>query len=88
MHVFLTSALVGAEWSASRPCHFNPCERHPAAIAQEVGWAPEPVWTTWRPHRDLNSDLSVLQPVGSRYTDYATAALVIIIIIIIIIIML
>jgi hypothetical protein len=28
-HIFLTSALVGGEWSASRPCHFTPGERGP-----------------------------------------------------------
>jgi hypothetical protein len=28
-HVFLTSALAGGEWSASRPCHFTPGERAP-----------------------------------------------------------
>jgi hypothetical protein len=27
IHVFLTSALVGGEWSASRPCRFTPGER-------------------------------------------------------------
>jgi hypothetical protein len=26
-HVFLTSALVGGEWSASRPARFTPGER-------------------------------------------------------------
>jgi hypothetical protein len=29
MHIFLTSALVGGEWPASRPCHFIPGERAP-----------------------------------------------------------
>jgi hypothetical protein len=24
IHIFLTSALVGGEWSASRPCPFTP----------------------------------------------------------------
>jgi hypothetical protein len=24
MHIFLTSALVGVEWSASRPCRLTP----------------------------------------------------------------
>jgi hypothetical protein len=24
IHIFLTSALAGGEWSASRPCRFNP----------------------------------------------------------------
>jgi hypothetical protein len=28
-HVFLTSALVGGEWSASRYCRFTPGERAP-----------------------------------------------------------
>jgi hypothetical protein len=28
-HVFLTSALVRGEWSASRPGRFNPRERAP-----------------------------------------------------------
>jgi hypothetical protein len=26
IHVFLTSVLVGGEWSASRHCHFTPGE--------------------------------------------------------------
>jgi hypothetical protein len=30
-HIFLTSALAGGEWSASRPCHFTPVERVPGA---------------------------------------------------------
>jgi hypothetical protein len=29
-HVFLTSALAGCEWSASRPGRFTPGERAPA----------------------------------------------------------
>jgi hypothetical protein len=29
IHVYLISALVGGEWSASRPCRFNPGERTP-----------------------------------------------------------
>jgi hypothetical protein len=30
IHVFLTSAQVGGEWSASRPCRFTPGERAPS----------------------------------------------------------
>jgi hypothetical protein len=29
IHIFLTSALAGGEWSASHPCHFTPGERAP-----------------------------------------------------------
>jgi hypothetical protein len=48
----------------------------PVPIGWEAGWAPEPVWMTWRsekswPYRDSNSDPLVLQPVPSYYTDYA-----------------
>jgi hypothetical protein len=27
IHIFLTSALIGGEWSASRPVRFTPAER-------------------------------------------------------------
>jgi hypothetical protein len=39
IHIFLISALVGGEWSASRPCRFTPGERAPGThwIAGEVG---------------------------------------------------
>jgi hypothetical protein len=43
---FMTSALDGGEWSASRPVRALPPEKGlPVPIVQEVGWAPEPVWT-------------------------------------------
>jgi hypothetical protein len=31
IHIFLTSALVGGEWSTSRPGRFTPGERAPGA---------------------------------------------------------
>jgi hypothetical protein len=31
IHIFLTSALIGGEWSPSRPCYFTPGERAPGA---------------------------------------------------------
>jgi hypothetical protein len=43
---FLTSALDGGEWSASRPGRaLAPGKGPPVQIVQEAGWASEPVWT-------------------------------------------
>jgi hypothetical protein len=43
---FLTSALDGGEWSASRPGRaLSPGKGPPVPIVQESGWASEPVWT-------------------------------------------
>jgi hypothetical protein len=36
--VFLTSALVGGEWSASRACRLTPRERALVPIGWEAGW--------------------------------------------------
>jgi hypothetical protein len=75
IQVFLTSALVGDEWSASRSGRFTPGERAPGTH-WIGGWGtPEPVWTTWRnesscPHRYSNSDPSVVEPVVSRYPGF------------------
>jgi hypothetical protein len=43
---FLTSALEGGEWSASRPGRaLPPGTEPPVPTVQEAGWAPEPVRT-------------------------------------------
>jgi hypothetical protein len=43
---FLTLALDGGEWSASRPGRALPRGMDPPVpIVQEAGWASEPVWT-------------------------------------------
>jgi hypothetical protein len=70
IHTFLTSALVGGKWSASRSDYLTPQQRAPV-----THWI-EPVWTTWRgenfyPYRDSNSDPSAVQPAASRSTDFA-----------------
>jgi hypothetical protein len=80
-HVFLTSALVGDEWSPSRPGRFTPGVKDTVPLEYEARWAPEPVWTIWRsenscPHRDTNSDLFVVHPVASRVTGCAIPALI------------
>jgi hypothetical protein len=43
---FLTPALEGGEWSASRPGRALPAGKEPPVpTVQEAGWAPGPVWT-------------------------------------------
>jgi hypothetical protein len=42
---FLTSALEGVEWSASRPGRALPLAKEPPVpTVQEAGWTPESVW--------------------------------------------
>jgi hypothetical protein len=77
IHVFFTSALVGGEWSASRPSRFIPGER--ASGTHWIGG-----WVGSRaglddmekliPYRESNSDFSVVEPVASHNTDCDTAA--------------
>jgi uncharacterized Zn-finger protein len=47
-----------------------PPEKEPL---EPIGWATEPVWSSWRenswPYRHSSSDPSVVQPVASRRTD-------------------
>jgi hypothetical protein len=70
---FLTSALVGGEWSASRPGRFNPGE-----TALGTYWIG--VWVDHRPDRDdlekrIFLTLSrLVQPVASPYADCAIPA--------------
>jgi hypothetical protein len=52
----------------------------PVSVGYEFRWTPEPVSTIWEsenssPCRDSSSDPSIVQPIGSPYTDYATVAL-------------
>jgi hypothetical protein len=79
IHISLTSALVGCEWSVSHPGSFTPGERSPGP--HWIGGSVDP-----RASLDdvkkreililpgLEIRPSVVQPVASRYTDYAIAA--------------
>jgi hypothetical protein len=80
-HIFLTSALVGLKWSASRSGRLNPGERAPDTH-WIGGWmgprASLNDMEKWKflPLSGLDSDPLVIQPVASHYTDCAILALV------------
>jgi hypothetical protein len=38
IHIFLTSALAGVEWSASRPGRFTAGERAPGTLDSRLDW--------------------------------------------------
>jgi hypothetical protein len=62
---FLTSALDGGEWSASRPSRsLPPGKGPPVPFGQEAGWAPEPVWTQRLEHRFQHCEA---HPPGGRF---------------------
>jgi hypothetical protein len=48
-----------------------PASLPPVLIGEEVGWALQPVWTTWRGEKSCpsNSNPSAMQPVASGYTN-------------------
>jgi hypothetical protein len=48
IHIFLTSALVGGEWSTSRSGRFTPGERAPGTHSIGGWGTSESVWTIWR----------------------------------------
>jgi hypothetical protein len=55
------------------PAAFTP-GKDPVPIVQEAGWAPEPVWIGAENLVPPGFDPPTLQPVASRYTDYAIPA--------------
>jgi hypothetical protein len=71
---FLTLALDGGEWSASRHGHALTLGKGlPVPTVQETGWASEPVWTQRLEEksfclcRESNPDRPVVQSVGLNY---------------------
>jgi hypothetical protein len=81
LHAFLALALDGGEWSASRPSRFTPRERAPGThwIGGWVGprTVLDAVVKRKIPslHRESNPRTSIVQPIASRYTDWAITAL-------------
>jgi hypothetical protein len=63
------------------PADLLPGKEHPVPIGYEAGWASEPVWMQCRreyflaPRRESNFDHPIVQPVASRYTDWAIPVL-------------
>ena len=48
-----------------------PPGKDPVPIVQEAGWAPGPVWISAQNLAPSGFDPRTVQPVASRYTDYA-----------------
>jgi hypothetical protein len=48
-----------------------PGKEAPVPIGQEVGWTPEPGWTTWRREKYCPTGIRTpaIQPISRRYTD-------------------
>jgi hypothetical protein len=76
IHFFLTSSLAGGEWSDSRPGRFTPGER--AHLTHCIrGWVDPTAGLEDVEKRKfmtlpgLEFRPSVVQPVASRYTNYA-----------------
>ena len=67
---------IGRGWRVSvTPRSLFTPGKDPVSILQEAGWAPGPVWTgteNLAPSHPPGSDTRTVQPVASRYTDYAT----------------
>jgi hypothetical protein len=68
---YLTSALDGGEWSATRRGRaLPPGKEQPVPIGQESGWASEPVWTQRLEEKSSGSvgdRTPVVQSVVSHY---------------------
>jgi hypothetical protein len=77
-YCFLTSALEGGEWSASRPGRALPPGTEPMVpIVQVAGWAPEPVWTQRLEEKfsaSVRDRSPTVQSVVTHCTDWATPA--------------
>jgi hypothetical protein len=54
--LFLTLAVDGGKWSDSRLRCFADGKTAHSPIGQETGWAPTPLWTSWRNVISLTSD--------------------------------
>jgi hypothetical protein len=69
---FLTLALDGGDWFASRPGCFT------LGTEWEAGWAPDLVWTLWRRENLVppGNRTAATQPITHLYTDWGLSALI------------
>jgi hypothetical protein len=70
LYSFVTSALVEDGWSASRPGSFTP-GKDLVPIVQEAGWAPGWSGRVRKISLPPGFDPRTVQPMASRYTDWA-----------------
>jgi hypothetical protein len=75
LHIFLTSALVGGEWSTSDPCRFTPGTHWIGSWVDPRAGLDNLERRKFLPPPGLNSDPSVVQPVVSAYTDCAVRSI-------------
>jgi len=66
----LTSALDVGGWLRPRLCRFTP-GKDSIPIVQKAGWTPGPVGKGTKISPPPGFDLWTVQPIASRYTDYA-----------------
>jgi hypothetical protein len=67
----MTTALGRGEGTASRPGRSLPLKTR-YTLYRLAGWAPGPVWTGMENLTPPGFDSRTVQPVDSRYTDWAT----------------
>ena len=70
----MTEALEDGEWSAARPGRTLPPGKDPVPILHEAGWAPGPVWTGAENLVPTGIRSRTVQPIVSRYADWATGS--------------
>jgi len=61
-------------WSTPRPGRFIFGD-DPSSIVRESGWTPVPVWIRAKNVVSTGIGTSDIQPVASRYTDYAISVM-------------
>ena len=70
---------IGCRWGwviNATPRRLYSRKRDPVPIVQEVGWAPDPVWTGVENLASPEFNLRIIQLVASGYTYYAIRTLI------------